>query len=85
MNDPVEVRRHLRATLAMRPRNEFTETQLFEATRRLCPGGELDVAEFRTAVEWNLAHDYITFRMDEDLDKEVWKLTKAGKAKEGVK
>lgn len=85
MNAPADLRRHLRAALAIRPRTEFTEVQLFESTRRLCPGGELDTEEFKTALEWNHEKDFVQYRFDEDLDKDVWKLTAAGKAKEGVK
>lgn len=85
MNKPAEVRQHVRAALAMRPRDKFTELQLFEVTRRKCPGDKLDVDEFRAALEWNLAENYVTYEFDKDADAERWWLTKAGKAKEGVK
>lgn len=85
MNDPVQVRVYIREVLAMRPRDRFTEVQHFEAVRRRCPGGSLTIDEFQAAREWNHSRNYIEFKRVEDLDADVWFLTKQGKTKEGVK
>lgn len=85
MNDPIHLRAHVREVLAIRPRDKFTERQHHEAVRRLCPGGRLEVDEFKAAREWNHQRNYIEFERDDDLDTDVWFLTAKGKAKEAVK
>lgn len=85
MNDPVALRRHIREALALRPRYEFTETQHFEAVRRKCVAEKLQLEEFLAAREWNHERNLIEFRHDDDLAEDVWRLTDAGKTKEGVR
>ena len=85
MNDPIELRKKIRAALALRPRYEFTEIQHFEAVQRLCVPPELDLEEFLRAREWNHEKNFIEYRLDEDLERDVWSLTDQGKLKEGVK
>ena len=85
MNDPIVLRKLIREALAMRPRYEFTERQHFEVVRRKCIGEHLDLEEFLQAREWNHERNLIEFRRNDDLDEDVWQLTTAGKAQEGVK
>ncbi len=84
MNDPVTIRAKVREVLAMSPRREFTRQMIFDGVKRLVPE-PLTVNELAAGIEWNIERNFVQFRRDDDLDCDVWSLTKNGKAKEGVK
>jgi hypothetical protein len=83
MNDPILIRRAVRRALALRPRDGLTEEVIIEAVKT--QGYQtLKVPELREAIEWNHARDLIEFEHNDDLDADLWKLTKKGKIKEGI-
>lgn len=45
-------------------------------------GGGFDLSEYRRALEWNLAQDYIRSAINPDTDAKEWKLTPKGAAKQ---
>jgi hypothetical protein len=83
MNDPILIRRAVRRALALRPRDGLTEGVIFEACKIQGYQG-LKVNELREAMEWNLARNLVSFKRDDDLEEDLWTLTKAGRVKEGI-
>lgn len=82
MNDPILIRKLLREALSLAAERWFIETLLYKSTRSLA--GELKVAEFSDARNWNEARGYIEKRHNNDYDEHEWRLTPAGREKEGL-
>ncbi|HRQ88173.1 MAG TPA: hypothetical protein PLA50_05210 [Bacteroidia bacterium] len=79
--NPAIYRKWIREALATASPWALPEKALHDDVARLA-GGQFDVSEFRRAVEWNLARDYIRSAENPDTDLVEWKLTKLGAAKE---
>lgn len=88
MNDPVLLRGYVRQVLALdpnpRPGREMSERMLFTAVDRLCRV-QLAADEFSAALQWNIAQGHLLKWWDDERGADMVKLTKEGKAKEGVK
>ncbi len=90
MNDPIQLRRYVREVMMLAPENKFTERMIFDGVKALARE-PLSVVEFKAALNWNFARDYIASEADEDeaLPGEQaplrWSITPDGRKKEGHK
>lgn len=78
---PALYRQWIREVLAMVAPFSATDALLMKSVADLA-GGVFDVSEFRRALEWNLAQDYIRSAENPDTDAREWRLTPRGEAKE---
>lgn len=79
--DPTLYRKWIREAIATASPYALPEKALQDAVAGLA-GGRFDLSDFRRAIEWNLAQDYIRSAINRDTDQTEWKLTKLGAAKE---
>lgn len=83
MNDPVLLRKKVRAVLALAPARRFSEPMILDAMGGMMPE-PVTHEEFKVALEWNHARNLVEYRHNEDLERNEWFLTDAGKQKEGL-
>ncbi len=76
-----QYRRWIREALALASPHSLPEAALRDGVRTLA-GGAFDESEFRRALEWNLAKDYVRSKTNEDTDLREWGLTGLGRAKQ---
>lgn len=76
-----EYRRWVREALALAEPYALPEAALHSGVQTLA-GGAFDESEYRRAIEWNLARDYIRSETNDDTDLREWRLTPLGRAKQ---
>ena len=83
MNDPVLLRKKVRVVLALAPTRRFSEPMILDAMSGMMPE-PVSFEEMKKAIEWNHSRNLIEYRHNEDLERNEWFLTDAGKQREGL-
>lgn len=78
---PTLYRKWIREALATASPFALPEKALQDAVAGLA-GASFGLSDYRRAIEWNLAQDYIRSAVNPDTDQTEWRLTKRGAAKE---
>ena len=78
-----KLRKLVRECLNLAPGYWYTDAMLTRSVNNMLPK-EAKEMEVLNAAEWNLAHDYVDTRTNEDTDEREWKISKAGIAKENI-
>jgi len=83
ITDPRLLRSAVREALAASPDREYTDGLLVKSIQVVL-GDAPDPRALLAAREWNQAKGFITYRYDEELELDLWRLTERGRQKEEI-